>query len=524
MDQLNKPNTDRSGWILNILESMSWNFRLVTLPQLSKGWSFLGKSLTLKQWMCLRLEAENGVYSPTVPPPTIGSFSKMFDELYPLRNMWVPSQQHLLYRQAFEERAAHERFLALTENDENVDDVSSVPTALTSTVTATAATTTAPPPSRYAVGVCVRFRPSRQTPQGESKQEERERRQQAIKKSSFLLPLHQRLQIIKMREKGCTTKKALHLLSKEGSWFDASWKKKPIDANGEDKENDGDFGSGSQEARVHQVDTGRGTVVMVAPSVGMRPFQFDRVLEGRTSQKTAYDLTTKSLVVDMCNGFNASVIMYGQTGSGKTWTCFGPSPMEKGGRERKNRGLVQRACEEVFEAADRRARLGIECHLHVSYVEVYGNEVTDLLKQGERVGHNKVSAQRYVMSGQAKQSVTSLDDIRHALDLGDAQKRRAATAMNDRSSRAHSLFVVTMEMLNVKTGVQMTSELYLADLGGSEQVKKSKVHHGGYDDDTGTALGFQMGKNMKEAVNINLGLLALKKCISALNDGSDYVP
>ena len=71
---------------------------------------------------------------------------------------------------------------------------------------------------------------------------------------------------------------------------------------------------------------------------------------------------------------------------------------------------------------------------HVSYVEIYGNEVTDLLRNGERVGHNKVSSQRYVMSGQAKQSVNSLNDIRRALEIGDAQKRRAATAMNDRSS------------------------------------------------------------------------------------------
>ena len=157
------------------------------------------------------------------------------------------------------------------------------------------------------------------------------------------------------------------------------------------------------------------------------------------------------------------------------------------------------------------------------------------------------------MSGQAKQAVDSLDDIRQALSTGDAQKRRAATAMNDRSSRAHSLFVISMSMSNKATGkctccttiaptavgtfadgivgcffifltgVSMSSELYLADLGGSEQVKKSQVHHGGYDEETGTAKGFVMGANMKEAVNINLGLLALKKCIGALNDGADYV-
>ena len=242
--------------------------------------------------------------------------------------------------------------------------------------------------------------------------------------------------------------------------------------------------------------------------------------------------------------------MYGQTGSGKTWTCFGETlggstssagsgssssttadnhnnhnshNSHASSRINRNRGLVQRACEEVFVAAKQRTAVGIECHLHVSYVEVYGNEVTDLLKNGERVGHNKVSSQRYVMSGQAKQSVASLHDITRALNVGDAQKRRASTAMNDRSSRAHSLFVISMSMLCRRTGVSMSSELYLADLGGSEQVKKSKVHHGGYDADTGTALGFQMGQNMKEAVNINLGLLALKKCIGALNEGANYV-
>ena len=187
--------------------------------------------------------------------------------------------------------------------------------------------------------------------------------------------------------------------------------------------------------------------------------------------------------------------------------------------------------------------------------------------------------EQQVLSGQAKQVVTNLDDIYQALSTGDVQKRRAATAMNDRSSRAHSLFVVTMEMFHSKTGVRMKSELYLADLGGSEQVKKSKVHHGGLVEGK-EGLGFQMGcvvlhkiltlivlvclpqpisniftytcqilhllffcfllffvvffslrnvctnhsENFKEAVNINLGLLALKKCISALNKGSDYIP
>jgi hypothetical protein len=36
--------------------------------------------------------------------------------------------------------------------------------------------------------------------------------------------------------------------------------------------------------------------------------------------------------------------------------------------------------------------------------------------------------------------------------------------------------------------------------------------------------GFELGERMREAVYINLGLLALKKCIEALNNNSSYVP
>ena len=104
--------------------------------------------------------------------------------------------------------------------------------------------------------------------------------------------------------------------------------------------------------------------------------------------------------------------------------------------------------------------------------------MTDLLRGSAPVGHNKVSAQRYVISGEAKINVSNIDDVRRLLHRGDAQKRRAATAMNDRSSRAHSIFVLSMKMKHSSTGVVLSSELYLADLGGSEQVKRSKVSHG----------------------------------------------
>jgi len=93
--------------------------------------------------------------------------------------------------------------------------------------------------------------------------------------------------------------------------------------------------------------------------------------------------------------------------------------------------------------------------------------------------------------------------------------------MNERSSRAHSLFILTLDQRHRAADVRVRSQLFLADLGGSEQVKRSKVNEGG---GMTAHVGHVMGARMREAVYINLGLLALKKCIEALNRKYDYVP
>merc|ERR1711998_680441 len=70
------------------------------------------------------------------------------------------------------------------------------------------------------------------------------------------------------------------------------------------------------------------------------------------------------------------------------------------------------------------------------------------------------------------------------------------------------------------SSVEVSSTMCLADLGGSEQVYKSGVNKL-----TEVAGGFLVQDDrLKEAVNINLGLLSLKTCIRNLLDGNPYVP
>ncbi len=79
-----------------------------------------------------------------------------------------------------------------------------------------------------------------------------------------------------------------------------------------------------------------------------------------------------------------------------------------------------------------------------------------------------------MLSGAAELPVDSIEALEAALLVGEQQKRRAATAMNERSTRAHSVLIVTLNQSRQNgttvTPVTIKSRLFLADLGGSEQV------------------------------------------------------
>lgn len=80
--------------------------------------------------------------------------------------------------------------------------------------------------------------------------------------------------------------------------------------------------------------------------------------------------------------------------------------------------------------------------------------VTDLLRDGATIGSvsgtqaglvdNSFHAHRWVLEGRVDVPIESVEAALRLVAKGDACKRRAATAMNERSSRAHTLFIVTL--------------------------------------------------------------------------------
>ena len=102
-----------------------------------------------------------------------------------------------------------------------------------------------------------------------------------------------------------------------------------------------------------------------------RQYDFDHVFGPKSSQEDVYETVAKPLVDVVLSGFNATVFAYGQTGSGKTHTMLGDAA---------NPGMMGRTLEDLFQFSSKSTRFT------VSFIELYNEEIRDLLNPGSSSG------------------------------------------------------------------------------------------------------------------------------------------
>lgn len=85
-----------------------------------------------------------------------------------------------------------------------------------------------------------------------------------------------------------------------------------------------------------------------------------------------YDETVRPLVSSVLEGYNGCVFAYGQTGTGKTFTMEGTKEAEDG------QGVIPRAFQQIWAHINRTT--GVEFLVTVRYLEIYMEEIRDLLK------------------------------------------------------------------------------------------------------------------------------------------------
>jgi len=265
------------------------------------------------------------------------------------------------------------------------------------------------------------------------------------------------------------------------------------------------------------------SVVTVSPCIGLRSWPFATVFDEASSQLDVFRRCGLPLAMHFVNGQSGALIAYGQTGGGKTHTVFGA--------QRGDGGLVPRVANVVLAAVEARRSCGFSNELGVSYVEVFGNDVTNLL--GGDIAANRGEAQRmghrYVLEGHCEEVVSSHDHFQSLLRRGEESKRSAQTAMNDRSTRAHSIVILRLRQQAPGETKRVESMLSLVDLGGSERVQKSKANEnicapGAINVGNGETARvswveyYKSRERITETAHINKGLLTLKRCVDALNE------
>ena len=214
-------------------------------------------------------------------------------------------------------------------------------------------------------------------------------------------------------------------------------------------------------------------------------FAFDRVFDTQCNTQEVYEECGRHIVEGFLKGINGTVFAYGATSSGKSFTMMG-------GPKQGERGILDMAAETIF------SNLASTASIKVSFVEVYNEVIRDLINEGTSASSSVQIRGNRVCSTEIE--CKDHETIVTTLKRGLAKRAVEATAMNEKSSRSHSIF--TLSLTNrLEDGTVLKADLNLVDLAGSESVKH-----------TGAS-----GQRQKEGAKINQSLLSLSKVIHALS-------
>jgi kinesin family protein 18/19 len=97
-------------------------------------------------------------------------------------------------------------------------------------------------------------------------------------------------------------------------------------------------------------------------------FSYDFIFDKDTTQEEIYLNTSKLLVQEVLEGYNATVFAYGATGSGKTYTMVGNG---------ESPGIMVRAVSDLFSMIE--LKKNNKFIIKVIYVEVYNENIRDLI-------------------------------------------------------------------------------------------------------------------------------------------------
>ncbi|PPD96781.1 hypothetical protein GOBAR_DD06187 [Gossypium barbadense] len=184
-------------------------------------------------------------------------------------------------------------------------------------------------------------------------------------------------------------------------------------------------------------------------------FSFNKVFGPTISQEQIY-VDTQPLVRSVLDGFNVCIFAYGQTGSGKTYTMSGPDLNTK-----QTWGVNYRALSDLFQISKERADF---VKYEVGIWFTLTTHTLDIRNNSQLNGLNVPDASWV--------PVSSTQDVLELMRTGQKNRAVGATALNERSSRSHSVLTIHVYGKELVSGSILKGCLHLVDLAGSERVDK----------------------------------------------------
>ena len=178
-------------------------------------------------------------------------------------------------------------------------------------------------------------------------------------------------------------------------------------------------------------------------------------------------------------------------------------------------GIVPRLVRDLFDELrlKRERDSSHSFRVEVEYYEIYREKVMDLLGSHSANTNTELRVRQSKTSGPYVENLKKkhVEDERQVFRLlrqGNLRRHTASTAMNDRSSRSHAIFVLHLVQMHItdydSSSAKVSSKVNLVDLAGSE---RAGAHH-------------TEGDEFKEGVVINISLTVLGRVIDALADKS----
>nr|XP_034190007.1 kinesin-like protein KIF14 isoform X3 [Osmia lignaria] len=238
---------------------------------------------------------------------------------------------------------------------------------------------------------------------------------------------------------------------------------------------------------------------------------------GHASQETVFKNMVLPLVQNAFEGYNVCLFAYGQTGSGKSYSMMGQESLQINTVLLDDEiGIIPRFCQDIFTRIS--ASVNNKITVEISYFEIYNEKIHDLLTTvNNGVKSAPLKVREHPVFGPyivdlSQHCVQNYKDLQTWLKVGNSQRATAATGMNEKSSRSHSIFSIILtqtqinsQLNNESVDASRRSKINLVDLAGSERLSQTCAS----------------GDRLKEGVSINKSLLTLGKVIASLAENTN---